>query len=67
MLTKWDYVRYCCLDSIGVLLKEMSFIIIPEFVVETCVSFNEQGIFTENKIPEKQGVTESQTAAEEYK
>ena len=37
------------------LLKEMSFIVIPEFVAETCVSFIVQGIFTENKIPKEQG------------
>ena len=53
-------MRYCCLDSIGMLLKEMSFIIIPEFVAETCVSFIVRGVFTENKIPKEQGVTESQ-------
>ena len=45
----------------------MSFIITPEFVAKTCVAFNGEGIFTENKIPEKARVTESQTAVEEYK
>lgn len=60
MLTEWDFLRYCCLDSIGVLLKEMSFIVIPEFVAEVRVSSIVQSIFTENKIPKEQGVTESQ-------
>ena len=53
-------MRYCCLDSIGVLLKEMSFNVIPEFVAEIRVSSIVQSIFTENKIPKEQGVTESQ-------
>lgn len=48
------------MDSIGVLLKEMSFIVIPEFVAEIRVSSIVQGIFTENNIPKEQGVTESQ-------
>lgn len=38
----------------------MSFIVIPEFVAEIRVSSIVQSIFTENKIPKEQGVTESQ-------
>lgn len=43
------FLRYCCLDSIGVFGKEMSFIVIPEFSKNPCFLYC-AGIFAENNI-----------------